>query len=309
MKFGSVGAVIAAASKKDAVPQLKVGSIPIVRRIVLTLQQAGVFPIVVVTGTEELEVTHQVAPLGVVFIKNTECEEPELFSSVRLGLSYLQGKCDSVVFTPVNAPMFSARTLHTLLACPADIVTPTYNGCGGHPIVLRSRVIPQLLAYAGPDGLRGAVRQCLCDKQRLPVDDPGILMSVHNQPQLRQHLQEHNASLLTPSVKISIDKEDVFLNSRLKLLLFLIADLCSVRQACLHMGLSYQKAWDMINQLERELGYAVVTRQHGGKNGGKTCLTDRGQRLMLTFQQYEDELHAFARQRFDALFRETGLIG
>lgn len=164
MKFGSVGAVIAAASKKDAVLLLKVGSIPIVRRIVLTLQQAGVFPIVVVTGTEELEVTHQVAPLGVVFIKNTECEEPELFSSVRLGLSYLQGKCDSVVFTPVNAPMFSARTLHTLLACPADIVTPTYNGCGGHPIVLRSRVIPQLLAYAGPDGLRGAVRQCLCDK-------------------------------------------------------------------------------------------------------------------------------------------------
>lgn len=309
MKFGSVGAVIAAASKKDAVPLLKVGSIPIVRRIVLTLQQAGVFPIVVVTGTEELEVTHQVAPLGVVFIKNTECEEPELFSSVRLGLSYLQGKCDSVVFTPVNAPMFSARTLHTLLACPADIVTPTYNGCGGHPIVLRSRVILQLLAYAGPDGLRGAVRQCLCDKQRLPVDDPGILMSVHNQPQLRQHLQEHNVSLLTPSVKISIDKEDVFLNSRLKLLLFLIADLCSVRQACLHMGLSYQKAWDMINRLERELGYAVVTRQHGGKNGGKTCLTDRGQRLMLTFQQYEDELHAFARQRFDALFRETGLIG
>ena len=308
MKFGSVGAVIAAASKKDAVPLLKVGSIPIVRRIVLTLQQAGVFPIVVVTGTEELEVTHQVAPLGVVFIKNTECEEPELFSSVRLGLSYLQGKCDSVVFTPVNAPMFSARTLHTLLACPADIVTPTYNGCGGHPIVLRSRVIPQLLTYIGPDGLRGAVRQCLCHKRRLPVDDPGILMSVHNQPQLRQHLQEHNASLLTPSVKISIDKEDVFLNSRLKLLLFLIADLQSVRQACLHMGLSYQKAWDMINRLEREVGYAVVTRQHGGRNGGKTCLTDRGQRLMLAFQQYEDEVRGFARQRFDALFRENGLI-
>ena len=87
MRFGSVGAVIAAASKKDAVPLLKIGSIPIVRRIVLTLQQAGVFPIVVVTGTEELEVIRQVAPLGVVFIKNKECEKPELFSSVKLGLS------------------------------------------------------------------------------------------------------------------------------------------------------------------------------------------------------------------------------
>ncbi len=37
MKFGSWGAVIAAASKKDAVTLLKIGSIPIVRRIVLTL--------------------------------------------------------------------------------------------------------------------------------------------------------------------------------------------------------------------------------------------------------------------------------
>lgn len=308
MKFGSVGAVIAAASKKDAVPLLKVGSIPIVRRIVLTLQQAGVFPIVVVTGTEELEVTRQVAPLGVVFIQNTECERPELFSSVKLGLSYLQGKCDRVVFTPVNSPMFFAQTLHTLLSCEADIVTPTYEGQGGHPIVLNSDILPDILAYDGPDGLRGAVRRCDCRRQRIAVSDAGVLMTVHNEPQLRQHLQEHNASLLTPSVKISIDKENMFLNSRLKLLMFLIADLHSVRQACLHMGLSYQKAWDMINQLERELGYAVVMRQHGGKNGGSTCLTDKGRQLMYAFQHYEDEVRGFAQQRFDALFREAGLV-
>lgn len=308
MKFGPVGAVIAAASKKDAVPLLKVGSIPIVRRIVLTLQQAGVFPIVVVTGTEELEVTRQVAPLGVVFIKNEECERPELFSSVKLGLSYLQGKCDRVVFTPVNAPMFFAQTLHTLLSCEAGVVTPTYGGRGGHPIVLRSEAIPQILAYDGADGLRGAVRCCGCTKQRVAVSDEGIVMSVHDEPQLRRHLQEHNASLLTPTVRISIDKENMFLNSRLKLLLFLIADLRSVRQACLHMGLSYQKAWDMLNRLEHELGYAVVTRRHGGKNGGKTDLTEKGLELMYAFQRYEDEVRGFAQQRFDALFRETGLI-
>lgn len=308
MKFGSVGAVIAAASKKDAVPLLKVGTIPIVRRIVLTLQQAGVFPIVVVTGTDELEVTHQVAPLGVVFIKNTECEKPELFSSVKLGLSYLQGKCDRVIFTPVNSPMFFAQTLNTLLSCDVDIVTPTYEGCGGHPIVLRSEVIPKILTYDGPDGLRGAVRQCDCTKQRIAVSDEGILMSIHNEPQLRRYLQKHNASMLTPTVRISIDKENMFLNSRLKLLLFLIADLRSVRQACLHMGLSYQKAWDMINRLEHELGYDVVTRQHGGKNGGNTCLTEKGRQLMYVFQQYEQEVTSFARQRFDALFCESGLI-
>ena len=68
---------------------------------------------------------------------------------MKLGLSYLQGKCDRVVFTPVNAPMFFAQTLHTQLASTADIVTPTCNGRGGHPIILQSGVIPQILAYEG----------------------------------------------------------------------------------------------------------------------------------------------------------------
>lgn len=172
MKFGSVGAVIAAASKKDAVPLLKVGSIPIVRRIVLTLQQAGVFPIVVVTGTEELEVTHQVAPLGVVFIKNTECEKPELFSSVKLGLSYLQGKCDRVVFTPVNAPMFFAQTLHTLLSCDADIVTPTYDGRGGHPICCAGKYCRRFWHTTAPMGCGARCGSAMAASSASPFRTP-----------------------------------------------------------------------------------------------------------------------------------------
>ena len=54
--------------------------------------------------------------------------------------------------------------------------------------------------------------------------------------------------------------------------------------------------------------YAVVSRQHGGKNGGKTCLTEKGRQLMYAFQQYENAVRDFAQQRFDTLFRETGLI-
>jgi len=94
VKFGEVGGIIAAASKKDAVPLLQIGSISIIKRIVLILQRAGVFPIVVVTGTEEVEVTHQLAPLGGIFLRHEQCDAPELFSSVKLGLSYLQDKCE-----------------------------------------------------------------------------------------------------------------------------------------------------------------------------------------------------------------------
>ena len=308
MKFGSVGAVIAAANKKGSVPLLKVGNVPIVRRIAQTLQQVGAFPIVIVTGAEDTEVIHQVAPLGVVFIKSTEYEKSELLSLAKLGMSYLRGKCDRIIFTPVNTPIFFAQTLHTLLDVDADVVTPTRSGRGGHPIVLSNAILDKLLTYEGDNGLRGAIRECDCIKARVPVEDAGVLMSVHDEPRLRQHMKEHNASLLSPTVKVSIDKEICIMNSRLKLLLFLIADMSSVRQACIHMGLSYQKAWDMINRLEQEVGYAVVTRQHGGKRGGETSLTEHGKNLMLVFQKYEDEVRRFAQQRFDALFRNSDLI-
>ncbi len=308
MKFGSVGAIIAADSTKNAVPLLKVGTIPVIRRIILTLQQAGVFPIVIVTKPEEEEIIHQVAQFGVVFIQDTNGENSEMFSSVKQGLQYLQGKCDRVIFTPVNTPMFSAHTLLTLLKSPAQIIKPTYKGHGGHPLVLGGSVIDQILAYNGQDGLRGAIRACNCEMKTVEVSDAGVLLNIHNASELQQHLEEHNASLLAPTINISINKETEFFNSKLKLLLFLIADLHSVRQACLHMGLSYQKAWNLINKFEEETQYPIVTRQRGGINGGETFLTDKGQKLMYAFQHYEEELNSFAQQRFEVLFKESGLI-
>ena len=308
MKFGSVGAIIAADSTKNAVPLLKVGNIPIIRRIILTLQQAGVFPIVIVTKPEEEEIIHQVAQLGVVFIQDEDAENSQMFTSVKRGLSYLQGKCDRVVFTPVNTPMFSAQTLLTLLKSSAQIVKPTYQGRGGHPLILDSSVIEQILAYDGPDGLRGAIKACKGQNEAIEVQDAGVLVNIHNATELQQHLEEHNASLLSPTVKISINKETEFFNSRLKLLLFLIADLHSVRQACLHMGLSYQKAWNLINNFEEETQYPIVTRQRGGINGGEAYLTEKGQKLMYAFQRYEEEINTFAQQRFEVLFKESELI-
>lgn len=308
MKFSSVGAVIAANSNKNAIPLLKIGNISVVQRIILTLQQAGVFPIVVVIGAEEEQVIHQVAQLGVILLQDKEQENTEMFSSVKQGLSFLQAKCNKVIFTPVNTPMFSAYTVRTLLKSNAKIAKPTYNGRGGHPLLLKAEIIEQILSYKGSDGLRGAIKECNCEVENIAVQDPGILMSTHNDTELQEHLKEHNATLLAPTVKLSINKETVFFNSRLKLLLFMIEDLHSARQACIHMGLSYQNAWNMINKLEEETGYTVVTRQRGGKNGGETCLTEKGKQLMYAFQYYEDEVNSFAQQRFEILFRDSNLI-
>ena len=65
------GGVIAAVRKifesDKSEPLLKVGSISVIKRIVLTFQRAGVYPIVVVTGYESYEIERDLASFGVIF--------------------------------------------------------------------------------------------------------------------------------------------------------------------------------------------------------------------------------------------------
>lgn len=308
MKISRIGGVIAAASKKDAEPLLQIGNIPVIKRIVISFQQAGIFPIVIVTGAEEEEVKYQLSSYGVIFIRNENYEQPELFDSVKIGLKYLFGKCDRIVFTPVNVPMFTPDTLNRLLAKEGEIITPSCQKKCGHPIVLSETVIPRILAYSGNGGLRAAISSMAERRTFVQVDDQGILISVRDCRQLEAHLAEHNRALLHPTVQVSLQKESIFFNTRIKLLLYLILDTRSVRSACDRMALSYGKAWNMLNQLEAEMGYPIVKRKHGGRRGGNTTLTQQGIRFLKTWQQLEDNIFRFSQQEFSSLFRNSGLF-
>lgn len=71
MRISKVGGVIAAASQSVAQPLLQIGTIPIIRRIVISYQRAGIFPIVVVTGAAERPLPSPACPLPVCLRKRT----------------------------------------------------------------------------------------------------------------------------------------------------------------------------------------------------------------------------------------------
>ncbi len=213
-----------------------------------------------------------------------------------------------MVFTPVNVPMFTPATLNSLIAANGDIITPSCNGKGGHPIILSESVVPEIIAYSGIGGLKAAISSMPDRRIFLPVDDPGIFISVRDCRQLEDYLAEHNRALLHPTVQLNLQKESVFFNTRIKLLLYLILDTHSVRSACDRMALSYGKAWDMLNKLEEETGYPIAERKHGGKRGGNTTLTPQGIQFLKTWQKLEDSIFQFTQKEFSSLFRDNGLF-
>lgn len=300
------GGIILAAGKpterNEPHPLLKIGSISVVKRIVLTFQQVGISPIVVITGYEAEEIEHDLADYGVIFLRNKQYESSQMFDSAKLGLKFLQNKCDQIIFNPVNIPMFTPETIQKMMECHEKLISPSYHGKSGHPLLIDSELIPKILKYDGNKGMRGATQNLEIERHWMDIDDEGVLHDTDDIDRLDHLLKNHNQHILHPFVKISIEKESLFFNSRTKLLLILIQETHSVRSACRHIALSYSKAWNMLNQLEQELGYVVVERQHGGSNGGKTYLTKKGLDFLGKFQQFEQNVRQYAKDEFERLF-------
>ena len=302
----TTGALIIATGKtsegNESHPLLKIGSITIVKRIVLTFQRVGVAPIVVVTGQDAEEVEHDLANYGVIFLRNEQYEATQMFHSAKLGLTFLQNKCDQIIFSPVSIAMFTPETIERMIQSGEKIISPSRNGKTGHPLLISSELIPKILEYEGNMGMRGAIQSIGVKRQWMDVEDEGILYDTDDIERADELLKKHNQHIMHPFVKISIEKELMLFNSRTKLLLILIGETHSVRSACKHIALSYSKAWNMLNKLEEELGYAVVERKHGGSKGGKTYLTKEGIEFLEKYQQFEENVRQFAREEFERLF-------
>jgi molybdopterin-guanine dinucleotide biosynthesis protein A len=64
----------------------------------------------------------------VVFLRNEKYASTQMFDSAVIGLDFLRGKCDRILLTPVDIPLFTSETVTALLDCGGDLVLPV---CGG----------------------------------------------------------------------------------------------------------------------------------------------------------------------------------
>lgn len=76
-------------------------------------------------------------------------------------------------------------------------------------------------------------------------------------------------------------------------LLEAIRDEGSITRAARSIGLSYKAAWDAVDTMNNLAGEPLVSRVTGGKGGGSTRLTARGERLIENFHVIETEHRRF----------------
>lgn len=302
----NIGAVIVAAGMSsrmgDFKPMLNIGSISIAQRIIATFHQADVTKIVMVTGYNALTLERHLANNGVIFLRNENYETTQMFDSAKIGLEYMRDKCDKVLFTPVDIPLFTANTVTTLLNSGAELACPVCDGKTGHPILISSAIIEKILADSGERGLQGAISRCGVEMTQVEVSDQGVLHDADTPDDYKALLQYHNKQLIRPVVNVSLAKEMPFFDSKIAMLLTLVDETASVRTACQRMQISYSSGWNIIRTLESQLGCSLVERSQGGAGGGQSRLTEKGHRLLTRFEAFQEEVRRSANVLYEKYF-------
>ena len=305
-----IGALIVAAGMSSRMgqfkPMLNIGSISVAQRVIATLSQSGVSKIVMVTGYNATILERHLSGNGIIFLRNDHYETTQMFDSVKIGLRYLLDKCDKVLFTPVDVPLFTSRTVKTILDSGAPLACPMCEGRQGHPILIDNALIPEILNDCGEMGLKGAMDRCSVPLRRIDVDDPGTIHDADTPEDFSQLVDYHNSQLVRPVVSVSLNKEKPFFDSKIAMLLMLVDETSSVRAASQRMQLSYSSCWNIIRTLESQLNYTLIERSQGGAGGSQSRLTDRGRALLQRYTAYEQALkeqaNALYAQYFGGLF-------
>lgn len=82
----------------------------------------------------------------------------------------------------------------------------------------------------------------------------------------------------------------------------------SINQAARNIDVSYRRAWSYIKSMEERLGYALVDRRTGGRNGGGATLTQEARWLIERFEEFERDIFRYADERFSALFLQDAML-
>ena len=111
-------------------------------------------------------------------------------TSIKAGLSALDPEAvEDILLLNVDQPR-TARDVARILSVHRSrghaVTVPEYRGKGGHPIVLSAALLPELLEIEEESqGIKAVVRRRLESVNRVPLDNPEILLDLNTPEQYR----------------------------------------------------------------------------------------------------------------------------
>jgi CTP:molybdopterin cytidylyltransferase MocA len=155
-------------------PLLPFGNKTVIECCIEYLRQGGIEDIIVVLGHRADEIRQKIS--GVTFAINPD-PDSKMGASIAVGVTALPETAQATLIALVDHPAVPATVVSTLLESwehGARIVIPTWNGRGGHPVLIDLSFRAELLNLSESGGLRAFLEAHASVVKRVPVDSPFI---------------------------------------------------------------------------------------------------------------------------------------
>lgn len=159
----------------DFKPLMQLEGRSLLQWVVEAFRGAGIDRVTVITGHRAEEIRIEAGRLGVRCVHNVGHDQG-MFSSVRVAADAARD-LDAFFLLPVDIPLVRNCTIRAVAeAYDGRVAYPVYKGERGHPPLIPSSLVPEILAHDGRGGLK-----TLLDRQAgldVPVWDRGILLDA-----------------------------------------------------------------------------------------------------------------------------------
>lgn len=163
---------------RDFKMDLKLGATTVLEETVSKF--AGICQRVIIVGGYQWDRVKEAAmrmqekyPMEITTILNENFNKG-MFSSIQRGC--MEVTTSSFFITPGDCPVVCKETIQCIAREIGNVVIPSYQYKGGHPIKLTAEVRKQILTAKSDSNLRGILQTH--ERHYVNVEDPGILMDL-----------------------------------------------------------------------------------------------------------------------------------
>jgi len=148
-----------------------------------SLMQAGIDPIIIVTGHRNEDVSNRLKDWPVQCIHNPDSQAP-MGSSISLAAKSLKqySRDTAILLLPGDHPQVNPETIRMLIQSgekqPEAIHVPVFNGKGGHPALFPSACRAELESPDPDQGLRAIIHGNKYPVIRWDVQDSGVVKNL-----------------------------------------------------------------------------------------------------------------------------------
>jgi molybdenum cofactor cytidylyltransferase len=181
-----IGAVVLAAglSKRMGKPKMLLPwhASTVIEQVVLTLINAEVSPIVVVTGGARADVEKAIQKYAVLPVFNPQYQNGEMLNSLQIGLENLGPEVEAALIVLGDQPKIEERVVRKIrdiyLTDKPEIIVPSFQMRRGHPWIVARSLWPQIIALSLPQNLRDFLAHHQQQIRYVDVDTASILMDL-----------------------------------------------------------------------------------------------------------------------------------